>query len=124
MATVHSVVFFAPKLREWPVTKASSRTLSGPFAQSRRNGWHSVATAGEACKGSVRMWRGKTTFAGRSFAIGADRWTKVRLHLKKGAYRQLVRKRALTVKVRVLSRGADGVLRRATVSVTLLAPKR
>jgi hypothetical protein len=71
-------------------------------------------TAGNRCKGIVQLlWLGKRLLARRAFSIPAGRYQSVRLTVNRDAYRRL-RHRTLHVSIVVLSRGSDGVLRRAT----------
>jgi len=74
-------------------------------------------TAGTRCRGVVQvLWTGKRLLARRSFSIGAGTYHSVTLTVTKERYRQLRKHKSLHVTVVLLTRGSDGVLRRAEQS--------
>jgi regulation of enolase protein 1 (concanavalin A-like superfamily) len=81
-------------------------------------------TRGNRCRGQVTVVSRRVVAAERSFSVRPNRMTAVRVKLGKPVYRRLVRNHRIKVRVTVLTRGADGQLRRAAVQLTLLAPKR
>ena len=82
------------------------------------------ATVGSTCRGLLRAITGANTVTERSFSVAANRWRTVRLRLTNRDYRRLVRKRSMKVTTVVTSRADDGVLRRDSARITVLAPKR
>jgi hypothetical protein len=66
------------------------------------------------CRGTVElMWRGNILLARRSFSVPAGSYRRLTLKLNASAYRALKRHKRLRASVIVLTRGGDGVLRRA-----------
>jgi hypothetical protein len=82
------------------------------------------ATTVSTCRGQLRLESGKSVLARRTFSAPADRYTNVRLRLTRSAYRKLVQRRSLRASVVLLTRGADGNLRRAQRRLSVLPPKR
>jgi Domain of unknown function (DUF3372) len=71
-------------------------------------------SAGERCRGTVQLvWTGKELLARRSFSIPAGRTTTVTLRLDRAHFRRLAGGKVLHVSAILLTRGSDGVLRRA-----------
>jgi hypothetical protein len=75
------------------------------------------ASAGRRCKGMLRIERGNRVLGRRSFSIAADRTRSFSVRMSKRTVR-LARRHA-KVSVEVLTRGADGQLRRAVARMRL-----
>jgi len=90
------------------------------------------ATTGSSCRGILQVSRGHgpirldhgRMLSRRSFSSRADVFAPVRMRLSVDGYRRLVRNRKMDVTVMVLTRAADGQLRRATRRIQLYAPRR
>jgi hypothetical protein len=81
-------------------------------------------TVGSTCRGVVRLSSGRSLVTERSYSIAGNRWTKVRLRLTNRVYRKLVKRGRMKVAVAASSRAADGVLRRDSARITILAPRK
>ncbi len=77
---------------------------------------------GSHCAGLLTASSGRR-IASRSFSIAADRTRTVRVRLTRSGYRSVVRHRRLHARLALSTRGADGVLRTARATVTLVAPR-
>jgi hypothetical protein len=82
------------------------------------------ATTASTCRGQLRLESGKLILARRTFSTPADRYANVRLRLTRTAYRKLVRRKSLRASVVLVTRGADGQLRRASRRLSILPPRR
>ena len=69
----------------------------------------------------MRIEAGRTILGKRTFSIPAGRTTTVHVRLGKANRRLLARRRAIRARVTVLSRGTDGILRRAAIRTTVKA---
>ena len=76
-------------------------------------------TTASRCRGTLEITRGRRIVARRAFSIAADRSRTVTLRVSRAAYRALraSRGRRLRVSVLLLTRGRDGVLRRAAAEI-------
>ncbi len=82
------------------------------------------ASTGTMCRGQLRLQSGNLVLSQRTFTTTADRYTPVRLRLTRSAYRKLVRRGQMRASVVLLTRGADGRLRRAQRRLSVLPPRR
>jgi hypothetical protein len=81
-------------------------------------------TAGTRCRGVLGMTFGGKTFGRRTIDVPAGRDVTVTLNLTRSAYRTLVRRKRLRATLTLVTRGSDGVLRRASVRVTVVPGKK
>jgi hypothetical protein len=80
------------------------------------------ASTGSTCRGTVQAVKGDRILARRTFTSPADKFTRVRIRVTKAGYRQIRKTGSLTATVSLLTRGADGQLRRTSRKVMLVAP--
>ncbi len=100
----------------------TSRTVRVSRTRIAAIGLSCGVSAGSHCTGTLTATSSHRLGA-RSFSIAADRTRTVQLRLTPSAYRSLVRHHRLLTRLALTTRGADGVVRRARASVTLVAPK-
>jgi Zinc carboxypeptidase/Immune inhibitor A peptidase M6 len=81
-------------------------------------------TTKSLCKGTVSLRRGARTVMGRrTFTTTANKSRSITVRVSSSAYRRLVRKKSIKTTVTLVSRGADGVMRKQTQRVTMVRAK-
>jgi hypothetical protein len=80
-------------------------------------------TKARRCTGTLRIEKGDLVLARRSFSIAADRTRFVSVRVSRRALRMVRARKRMKVSVELLTRGADGQLRRAAAKLTLRAAR-
>jgi hypothetical protein len=80
------------------------------------------ASTGSTCRATLKLEKGDRILAKRTFSTAADQFKRIRIRVTKAGYRRIAKAGFLTVTVSLLTRGADGQLRRASRKVMLVAP--
>jgi len=70
------------------------------------------ASAGDRCEGLLTVLAGRDVLGRREFSIPADEFSSVRLRMSHEAYRDIKKKGPRDARILVVTRGADGELRR------------
>jgi hypothetical protein len=113
-----------PAARVFRSPSLSNRTIRVTRNRIARVGITCAETRGGNCAGILTLGRRaqSVTLSRKSFSTAADVNSTVATKLTKKEFNRLVRKGRQRVTIEVLTRSGDGVLRRATTRVTLLAP--
>jgi hypothetical protein len=78
-------------------------------------------SVGKRCKGTVTLTRAKKTRMGRrAFTITANKSRSVTVRIKQSAYKRLKAKKRIRTTITLVTRGADGVLRKKSRHVTMV----
>jgi hypothetical protein len=80
------------------------------------------ASTGSTCRATLRVEKSDRILAKRTFSTAADQFKRIRIRVTKAGYRRIAKSGSLTVTVSLLTRGADGQLRRASRKVMFVAP--
>jgi hypothetical protein len=80
------------------------------------------ASKGNTCRATLRVEKSDRILAKRTFSTAADQFKRIRIRVTKAGYRRIAKSGSLTVTVSLLTRGADGQLRRASRKVMFVAP--
>jgi hypothetical protein len=100
------------------VVRIARRTLTVDRLRHTRVIVRCPRTTATRCRGTLTIRHGRRLVARRAFSIRPDRSRPVTLRVSRAVFRALRKSRThrMRVSVRLLTRGSDGVLRRASVT--------